>query len=226
MLTKKQYDLLLLIDKRLKNDGVPPSFEEMKDALGLKSKSGIHRLITSLEERRFIRRLPHKARAIEVLRLPENAPDEEKENFRGNTERFRMQNSSAVVSANNAEIPLYGKIAAGTPIEALRDENEFVAVPQAMLGIGEHYALTVEGDSMVEAGILNGDTVVIQRANHSENGAIVVALVDGYEVTLKRIYCRSGKVALEPANKNYETKVLPPERVSVQGRLVGLMRNY
>ena len=121
---------------------------------------------------------------------------------------------------------MYGKIAAGTPIEALRDENEFVSVPQNMLGMGEHYALKVEGDSMIEAGILNGDTVVIQRSNSSENGAIVVALVDGYEVTLKRIYCRQGKVALEPANKNYETKVLAPERVAVQGRLVGLLRNY
>lgn len=226
MLTKKQYDLLLLIDKRLKSDGVPPSFEEMKEALGLKSKSGIHRLITSLEERHFIRRLPHKARAIEVIRLPDNSLEEDKEEKQGSKDRFRINASGTIITTNNTEIPLYGKIAAGTPIEALRDENEFVSVPQNMLGMGEHYALKVEGDSMIEAGILNGDTVVIQRSNSSENGAIVVALIDGYEVTLKRIYCRQGKVALEPANKNYETKVLSPDRVSIQGRLVGLMRNY
>ena len=169
MLTKKQYDLLLLIDKRLKSDGVPPSFEEMKEALGLKSKSGIHRLITSLEERHFIRRLPHKARAIEVIRLPDNSLEEDKEEKQGSKDRFRINASGTIITTNNTEIPLYGKIAAGTPIEALRDENEFVSVPQNMLGMGEHYALKVEGDSMIEAGILNGDTVVIQETRRAED---------------------------------------------------------
>lgn len=219
MLTKKQYDLLLLIDNKLRTEGVSPSFEEMKDFLGLKSKSGIHRLISSLEERHFIRRLPHKARAIEVIRLPvsQSAADA--------PYGFKTL-PSATVNSLNTQVPLYGKIAAGTPIEALRDENEFVSVPNEMLGVGEHYALQVEGDSMIEAGILDGDTVVIQRTNTTENGAIVVALVDGYEVTLKKLFCRNGKIDLVPANKNYKTKTFEADRISVQGRLVGLMRNY
>lgn len=219
MLTKKQYDLLLLIDNKLRTEGVSPSFEEMKDFLGLKSKSGIHRLISSLEERHFIRRLPHKARAIEVIRLPvsQSAADA--------PYGFKTL-PSATMNSLNTQVPLYGKIAAGTPIEALRDENEFVSVPNEMLGVGEHYALHVEGDSMIEAGILDGDTVVIQRTNTTENGAIVVALVDGYEVTLKKLFCRNGKIDLVPANKNYKTKTFEADRISVQGRLVGLMRNY
>jgi repressor LexA len=220
MLTKKQYDLLVLIDNKLRTEGVSPSFEEMKNFLGLKSKSGIHRLISSLEERHFIRRLPHKARAIEVIRRPTGSD-------------YDVVSSSgfktlplANTDYSTTQIPLYGKIAAGTPIEALRDENEFVSVPNDMLGVGEHYALTVQGDSMVEAGILDGDTVVIQRTNTTENGAIVVALVDGYEVTLKKLFCRKGMIDLVPANKEYKTRSFEADRVSVQGRLVGLMRNY
>jgi len=221
MLTKRQYDLLMLINENLKSSGIPPSFDEMKEAIGLKSKSGVHRLISSLEERGFIRRLPHKARAIEVIRIPNNIKDTQDYPKRIPTLLPAKYNDSAF-----DKIPLYGKIAAGTPIEALRDENEFISVPPTMLGLGEHYALEVEGDSMIEAGILDGDTVIIQKTNTSENGAIVVALVDGFEVTLKRLFCRKGKVELEPANHNYETRVLSPDRVSVQGRLVGLMRNY
>ncbi len=221
MLTKKQYDLLTLIDNKLRTEGVSPSFEEMKEFLGLKSKSGIHRLISSLEERRFIRRLPHKARAIEVIRRPVSA-DMDDTSSNGSFKTLPVANTDYTTT----QIPLYGKIAAGTPIEALRDENEFVSVPNDMLGLGEHYALKVEGDSMVEAGILDGDTVVIQRTNTSENGAIVVALVDGYEVTLKKLFCRKGKIDLVPANKEYKTRTFEADRVSVQGRLVGLMRSY
>lgn len=220
MLTKKQYDLLVLIDNKLRTEGVSPSFEEMKNFLGLKSKSGIHRLISSLEERHFIRRLPHKARAIEVIRRPTGS----------DYDSVSSSGFKTLPLANNdystTQIPLYGKIAAGTPIEALRDENEFVSVPNDMLGVGEHYALTVQGNSMVEAGILDGDTVVIQRTNTTENGAIVVALVDGYEVTLKKLFCRKGMIDLVPANKEYKTRSFEADRVSVQGRLVGLMRNY
>lgn len=224
MLTKKQYDLLLLIDKRLKENGIPPSFDEMKDAIGLKSKSGIHRLISSLEERNFIRRLPHKARAIEVIRLPDNVNGQDLQ--RSNATGISGKVHKVGFVDTSTQIPLYGKIAAGTPIEAIRDENEFISVPAGMLGLGEHYALKVEGDSMINAGILDGDTVVIQRTNTSENGAIVVALVDGYEVTLKKLFCRKGKVELEPANPAYQTRILDTDMVSVQGRLVGLMRNY
>ena len=221
MLTKRQYDLLMLIDKNLKTLGIPPSFDEMKEAIGLKSKSGVHRLISSLEERGFIRRLPHKARAIEVIRIPDNVED-----TRASSRRMPMLHPANYNESMFDKIPLYGKIAAGTPIEALRDDNEFVSVPPSMLGLGEHYALEVEGDSMIEAGILDGDTVIIQKTNTSENGAIVVALVDGFEVTLKKLFCRKGRVELEPANHNYETRILTPDRVSVQGRLVGLIRNY
>ena len=220
MLTKKQYDLLVLIDNKLKTEGVSPSFDEMKDCLGLKSKSGVHRLISSLEERHFIRRLPHKARAIEVIRHPVSSDYEKSSDNAFKT--LPLVNTDY----STTQIPLYGKIAAGTPIEALRDENEFVSVPNDMLGVGEHYALQVEGDSMVEAGILDGDTVVIQRTNTTENGAIVVALVDGYEVTLKKLFCRKGQIDLVPANKNYKTRTFDADRISVQGRLVGLMRNY
>lgn len=220
MLTKKQYDLLVLIDNKLRTEGVSPSFEEMKNFLGLKSKSGIHRLISSLEERHFIRRLPHKARAIEVIRRPTGSDDDSVSSSGFKT--LPLANTDY----STTQIPLYGKIAAGTPIEALRDENEFVSVPNDMLGVGEHYALTVQGNSMVEAGILDGDTVVIQRTNTTENGAIVVALVDGYEVTLKKLFCRKGMIDLVPANKEYKTRSFEADRVSVQGRLVGLMRNY
>ena len=213
MLTKRQHELLLLIDRRLREDGVSPSFEEMKDAVGLKSKSGIHRLITALEERGFILRLPNRARALEVLRLPETAE--------ANVSLLKP----AVESTGTVELPKYGKIAAGTPIEALRG-NDTISVPAEMVGAGQHYALTVAGDSMVEAGILDGDTVIIRRTDTVENGEIAVALVDGCEVTLKKIRRKGNAVALEPCNKDYETRIFSPERVTIQGKLVGLMRNY
>ena len=226
MLTKKQYELLMLIDRRLHKDGVSPSFEEMKDAVGLKSKSGIHRLISALEERGFIRRLPNRARALEVLRLPDNlngsTPLSAKEVVRTTNAFSKM---SANLVANTVELPKYGKIAAGTPIEALCG-NESFSVPANMVGSGEHYALTVAGDSMIEAGILNGDTVIIRRCSTVENGEIAVALVDGTEVTLKKIRRKGNAIALEPANAAYETRIYSPERITIQGKLVGLMRNY
>lgn len=229
MLTKRQYELLMLIEKKLREDGVSPSFDEMKEAIGLKSKSGIHRLISGLEERGFIRRLPNRARALEVLRMPDNKTDSEKVVSartlmnRQTTRSFTQMSENLV--ANSVELPRYGKIAAGTPIEALRS-NETVAVPANMVGSGEHYALTVAGDSMIEAGILDGDTVIIRRTNTVENGEIVVALVDGCEVTLKKIRRKGNAVVLEPANRAYETRIYSPERITVQGKLVGLMRNY
>lgn len=237
MLTKKQYQLLLFIDYRLRESGVSPSFDEMKEALALKSKSGIHRLITGLEERGFIRRLPHRARALEVLRLPENmggasggetvapAPDTV---IRG---RFPAAAPKPPVSipldeGEAVSLPLYGKIAAGMPIEALREYHETVDVPATLCGAGDHYALTIEGDSMIEAGILDGDTVIIRRCDTAENGAIVVALVDDAEATLKRLRRQGGMVALEPANRAFETRTYGPGRVAIQGRLVGLLRTY
>jgi repressor LexA len=225
MLTKKQYELLLFIDRRLKETGVSPSFDEMKDALDLKSKSGIHRLITGLEERGFIRRLPHKARALEVLRLPEN---QQGTPARGNVVRgsFERKGQRSLPANDSTEVPLLGKIAAGTPIEALRDHSQTIGIPPDMLSRGEHYALTIEGDSMIEAGIFDGDTVVIQRCDSADNGSIVVALVDGNEVTLKRLRRKGDSIALEPANKEYETRIFGPDRVNVQGRLVGLLRKY
>ena len=216
MLTKKQHLLLMFIDQRLRATGVSPSFDEMKDALELKSKSGIHRLITGLEERGFIRRLPHRARALEVLKLPDNTPAVAKKSL-----------STSIQPANDSvELPLYGKIAAGTPIEALRDPGQTVSIPPFMVGRGEHYALEIEGDSMIEAGIHDGDTVLIERCNTAESGVIVVALVDQTEVTLKRLRKRGDSIALEPANKEYETRIFGPDRVNVQGKLVGLLRQY
>ena len=213
MLTKKQYELLMLIDKRLKENGIPPSFEEMKEAVGLKSKSGIHRLITGLEERGFIRRLPNKARALEILRLPADAPHP------------AAMASLPAANDDTREIPLYGKIAAGTPIEALRSE-ETIGVPSQLLGAGEHYALTVAGDSMIDAGILDGDTVIIKRCASALDGDIVVALVDGTDVTLKRLRRKGKTIALEPANPAYPTRIFSADRVAVQGKLAGLMRSY
>ena len=236
MLTRKQYELLMFIDKRLRASGISPSFDEMKEALDLKSKSGIHRLITGLEERGFIRRLAHRARALEVVRLPENTsevnlpapsqgfnPTVIKGNFAQNT---LIGAAPVAATANALSLPLYGKIDAGTPIEALRDHTDSVEVPATLLGRGEHYALTVEGDSMIEAGIFDGDTVLIRRCESAEAGTIVVALVDDNEVTLKRLRRRGASIALEPANKNYETRIFPADRVKVQGRLVALMRSY
>lgn len=234
MLTRKQYELLRFIDQRLKSAGVSPSFDEMKEALDLKSKSGIHRLITGLEERGFIRRLPHRARALEVLKLPDNMADAvptPNQKFAPTVIRgsFKTALPSAPVSSSASEaiqLPLLGKIAAGTPIEALRDASNVIDVPPSMLGSGEHYALEVEGDSMIDAGIQDGDTILIRRCETAENGTIVVALVDDNEVTLKRIRKKGASVALEPANEKYETRIFGPDRVKVQGRLVGLMRRY
>jgi repressor LexA len=235
MLTRKQYELLIFIDQRLKSTGVSPSFDEMKDALDLKSKSGIHRLITGLEERGFIRRLPHRARALEVLKLPENFvpsadPEEDDAGFAPNVIRgdFRqaLPGAAMAAAADAVDLPLYGKIAAGTPIEALRDPSASISVPASMLGSGEHYALTVEGDSMVDAGIQDGDVVILRQGDTAENGAIVVALVDDNEATLKRLRRKGASIALEPANQKYETRIFGPDRVKVQGRLVALLRRY
>jgi repressor LexA len=239
MLTKKQHELLMFINQRLSATGVAPSFDEMKDALHLRSKSGIHRLIGGLEERGFIRRLPHRARALEVVKLPEEsaAPSASLSGIQGERGRFSptvirgdfaaaLPGLPVAPDSEAVDLPLYGRIAAGTPIEALRDQNTSVAVPGNLIGRGEHYALEVAGDSMVEAGILDGDTVIIQRCETAENGAIVVALIDNIEVTLKRLRRRGGSIALEPANKAYETRIFGPERVKVQGRLVGLLRRY
>ncbi|HJT07081.1 MAG TPA: transcriptional repressor LexA [Stellaceae bacterium] len=240
MLTRKQYELLVFINRRLSDGGVSPSFEEMKEALGLKSKSGIHRLISGLEERGFIRRLPHRARALEVVRLPEDTAVAgmrgraagERSRFsptviRGDFKAALPGTSTSISSDGEAvQLPLYGRIAAGTPIEALRDQSNTIGVPAGLVGSGEHYALEVAGDSMIDAGILDGDTVLIQRSETAENGQIVVALIDNNEVTLKRLRRRGDSIALEPANKDYETRIFGPDRVKVQGRLVGLMRRY
>ena len=240
MLTRKQHQLLMFIDTHLRETGFSPSFEEMKAALDLKSKSGIHRLITALEERGFLKRRAHRARALEVVRLPDSlnprksAPAPEPQApaafapnvIRGN---FAPQLAGAARVANDAaavSLPLYGRIAAGLPIEALRDHSDQVEVPAALLTGGEHFALEVAGDSMVDAGILDGDTVIIRRGDTAENGTIVVALVDDNEVTLKRLRRRGNSIALEAANPRYETRIFGPDRVRVQGRLVGLLRRY
>ncbi len=231
MLTKKQRELLLFINQRLRATGISPSFDEMKDALNLRSKSGVHRLISGLEERGFIRRLPHRARALEVIKLPEEASLAERGRFSPTVIRGdfsgTLPGAPVAPDAEAVELPLYGRIAAGTPIEALRDNSASVGVPAALLARGgEHYALEVAGDSMVDAGILDGDTAIIQRCDTADNGAIVVALIDNEEVTLKRLRRRGASIALEPANQAYETRIFGPDRVTVQGRLIGLMRRY
>ncbi len=223
MLTKKQRDLLLFIHERLLEDDVPPSFEEMKEALGLKSKSGIHRLISALVERGYIERLPHRARAIEIIRLPDGMKSENAANTGSNTVSVPEGVPHPSVFA---EVPLYGKIAAGTPIEAISTPDHSIQIPQDYLGRGEHYALTIEGDSMVNAGILDGDTVVIQRCDTANNGEIIVALVDDHEATLKRLRRAGNKIVLEPENENYEPRILEPDRVKIQGKLASLLRNY
>jgi repressor LexA len=237
MLTRKQHELLIYVNEYLKDHGISPSFEEMKDALDLKSKSGIHRLITGLEERGFIRRLAHRARALEVVRLPETAAIGAKHGVAGRNRKFESANvvkgdfsgglkgRPTGAGHDMVELPLYGRIAAGTPIEALRDSTT-VEVPPSMLGRGEHYALEVDGDSMVEAGIMDGDTVIIERCETAENGSIVVALIEDNEVTLKRLRRKGQSIALEPANKKYETRIFGPEQVKIQGRLIGLMRHF
>jgi repressor LexA len=226
MLTRKQHELLMFIHQRIKETGVSPSFDEMKEALDLASKSGIHRLITALEERGFLRRLAHRARALEVVKLPEQAA------VAGRTRpAFRPQTAAAPGFAPEAHndampLPVLGRIAAGTPIEAIQQERDRIAVPEALLGAGEHYVLEVSGDSMIEAGILDGDYVVIRKGDTAQTGEIVVALVMGEEATLKRLRKRGGSIALEAANPKYQTRVYGPEQVQVQGRLVGLIRRY
>ncbi|MFL5338469.1 MAG: transcriptional repressor LexA [Geminicoccaceae bacterium] len=245
MLTRKQYELLIFIDKHLKQTGFSPSFEEMKEALQLRSKSGIHRLISALEERGFLSRRHHRARALEVVRLPDDptgraagagtgavhgsvpeampsfAPNVIQGDFTSRLPGVRAANEAAAV-----QLPIYGRIAAGLPIEALRDQGEMIEVPVALLGNGEHYALEVAGDSMIDAGILDGDTVIIRRSETADNGQIVVALVDEGEVTLKRLRRRGNSIALEPANTRHETRIFPADRVRVQGKLVALLRHY
>jgi len=233
MLTRKQHELLMLIHDRLQAEGVPPSFDEMKDALGLKSKSGVHRLVTALEERGFLRRLHHRARALEVLKLPEavakgkQAPVSFRPQvIKGDFLPLMGRSVEPASDRDAVQLPLYGKIAAGTPIEALRDHGNYVEVPSSLLGSGDYYALKVTGDSMIEAGILDDDTVIIRRDDTAENGAIVVALVDGQEATLKRLRRKGNTVALEPANTAHKIQLYGADRVKVQGRLVGLIRKY
>jgi repressor LexA len=229
MLTRKQHELLMYIHRHLEASGVSPSFDEMKDALNLKSKSGIHRLITGLEERGFIRRLPHRARALEVVKLPDAMipPPRRGSGFAPSVIEGRFPTGGATpAAAETVGLPLYGRIAAGTPIEALRDQSNQIEVPANLLVGGEHYALEVAGDSMVEAGILDGDIVILQRCDTAENGAIVVALVDEQEATLKRLRRKGNSVALEAANPAYETRIFGPDRVRIQGKLVGLLRKY
>jgi repressor LexA len=238
MLTRKQHELLMFIHERMKESGIPPSFDEMKDALDLRSKSGIHRLITALEERGFIRRLPNRARALEVIKLP----DSMNPSLGGRKSKFEpsviegnlgkvvtpkgvaqsgMQDNVAQVS-----VPVMGSIAAGTPIAAIQDHSHTIAVPPEMLGGGEHYALEIKGDSMIDAGIFDGDTVLIHKQQTAGNGEIVVALIDDEEATLKRLRRKGNSIALEAANPTYETRIFGPDRVAVQGKLVGLLRKY
>ena len=234
MLTRKQLELLLFINERLKEEGVPPSFEEMKEALNLQSKSGVHRLIVALEERGFLKRLPNRARALEVIKLPEShspsiAP--KKPAFTPNVIQGNLGRVKPVPAANDgrpqlAVVPLMGRIAAGSPIDAIQDHTNNIAVPPEMLGSGEHFALEVKGDSMIEAGIFDGDTVLIRKGDVAHNGEIVVALVDDAEATLKRLRRKGDSIALEAANPAYETRIFGPDRVKVQGRLVGLLRKY
>lgn len=236
MLTKKQFELLKFIDVHIKEHGVSPSFDEMKDALNLKSKSGIHRLITALEERGFIARLAHRARALEVLRLPE-AMNRDNDTVIENDPEFAPNIIQADFTGGSNEnydsgageavtLPLYGRIAAGLPIEALRDNSQTIDIPANLISGGEHYALEVAGDSMIEAGILDGDIVVIRRTDTAGNGEIVVALVDDSEVTLKKIRRRGDSIALEPANAAHETRIFGPDQVKVQGTLAALFRSY
>ena len=220
MLTKKQKDLLLLIHDRMTTEGVAPSFDEMREQLGLKSKSGIHRLISALEERGYLQRLPHRARALEVTRLPENHGREQ------NKKTETPKTVSVFSSPKYESIPMFGRIAAGTPIEAIRHEGQSLDIPPGFVGKGDHYALEVDGDSMVKAGINDGDTVIIKRCDNAEDGAIVVALVEGEDVTLKRLKRAKGKVHLIPENDKYQARILDADQVQIQGRLVSLLRTY
>jgi len=225
MLTKKQKILLLFINKKLRASGVSPSYEEMKDSLNLKSKSGIHRLISALEERGFIRRLPHKARALEVIKLPEAASANDiYNNFSPSVIKGGLDTENNNI--NEIEIPVLGSIAAGTPVEAIQNEVSRIPLPNNLEKNGQYFGLKVQGDSMIEAGINEGDTVIIKRSDTADNGKIVVALIDEHEAMLKRIRRKGKTVALESANKNYETKIFGPDRVKVQGVLVSLYRNF
>jgi repressor LexA len=240
MLTQKQKDLLLLIHARLQATGVPPSFDEMKDALELKSKSGIHRLITALEERGFIRRLPHRARALEIIKMPEAsagpaltvAAEAKPSGFQpsiiegGQRRPAALPAGAQAVSMATAAVPLMGRIAAGVPIEAIQDHSTDIACPPDMLGPGDHFALVVKGDSMIDAGIHEGDIVIIHRQKAADNGDIVVALVENEEATLKRLRKKGMSIALEAANPKYETRIFGPDQVEVQGKLIGLIRKY
>ncbi len=234
MLTQKQKELLLFIHERMQADGVPPSFDEMKDALDLKSKSGIHRLITALVERGFIRRLPHRARAIEVIKLPEGNDGAPKRSgfqpsvIEGSGRRAYelSQPSSVTIDARTVSVPVMGRIAAGTPISAIQNHTHDIACPPDLLTNGEHFALEVKGDSMIEAGIHDGDTVIIRRCDSAENGDIIVALVEKEEATLKRLRKKGTTIALEAANPEFKTRIFGPDQVDIQGRLVGLIRRY
>ena len=233
MLTRKQFELLRFIHERLTEAGVPPSFDEMKDALDLRSKSGIHRLITALEERGFIRRLPNRARAIEVIKLPDSVGHGlGSARSRGFTPSViegdlgRVRTTSEDDSGRPVAVPVMGRIAAGTPIEAIQTRSHVINMPPDLLSAGDHFALEVRGDSMIEAGILDGDIALIRRSEAADTGDIVVALIDDEEATLKRFRRRGASIALEPANTAYEVRILPPNRVRIQGKLVGLFRRY
>ena len=228
MLTRKQHELLMFIHERIKESGVSPSFDEMKEALDLASKSGIHRLITALEERGFLRRLPHRARALEVIKLPQQAtaaaPPKGRAPFK--PQLVDGAPSQPVAANDSRELPILGKIAAGTPIEAIQQERDRMPVPESILGAGEHFVLEIAGDSMINAGILDGDFVVIKRTDAAASGDIVVALIHGEEATLKRLRKKGASIALEAANPAYETRIFGPDQVAVQGKLVGLIRRY
>lgn len=239
MLTRKQHELLMFIHERLKESGVPPSFDEMKEALDLRSKSGIHRLITALEERGFIRRLPHRARALEIVRLPESVTPGLAARGRGFAPAVvegglgkvpppsvERDAPAEAANSNSVAIPVMGRIAAGTPISAIQNHSHSIQVPVELLSKGEHFALEVRGDSMIEAGILDGDTVLIRKTDTADTGDIVVALIDDEEATLKRLRRKGASIALEAANPAYETRIFGPDRVTIQGRLVGLIRQY
>ena len=237
MLTQKQQELLRFINDRIMATGISPSFDEMKEALNLRSKSGIHRLITALEERGFLRRLPNRARALEVLRLPDEASTARKQaarfapsvvsgNFGARQRSGGGRGRPALQGSTTSDLPVLGRIAAGTPIEAIQHEVDRIAAPEALLKGGEHYILEVQGESMIEAGIFDGDYAIIQRSDDASNGEIVVALVDQEEATLKRIRKKGASIALEAANPAFETRIYGADRVAIQGRLVGLMRKY
>ena len=228
MLTRKQHELLMFIHERIKESGVSPSFDEMKEALDLASKSGIHRLITALEERGFLRRLPHRARALEVVKLPQQATPTAPPKGRAPFKPQLVDGGPAQPAAANdsRELSILGKIAAGTPIEAIQQERDRIPVPESILGAGEHFVLAISGDSLINAGILDGDFVVIKRTDSASSGDIVVALIHGEEATLKRLRKKGASIALEAANPAYETRIFGPDQVAVQGKLVGLIRRY